>query len=292
MTAKGRDRVAAALADAGDRRGGDRAQIALATQSRQCHVCEAPLGDGESKKFQAHFFHMKCWHAVRCYRRIAAKEGRGRVDRCDDLMDTKPDAWRSLVAPLVKGDTNRSSAARRSIQRTIHEQEQYQRHEHISDKTVMNRRRFRKWSFDNDGCGSETADEEFDRQLGIQDGAWCDGEDKICVEESTKIRTIKGHGITNKDVFDLLAQAQPGARASSSAAPPHAQVRHDALAATTDETDATTTTAAPRRTPFARTPTTTAIAITTAATATATATTTTWTWAADRPLMTGPGHDP
>lgn len=44
--------------------------------------------------------------------------------------------------PLVKGDTNRFSAARSSVQRSVRKQKQYHLHEHSSDKTIMHRRNF------------------------------------------------------------------------------------------------------------------------------------------------------
>lgn len=98
----------------------------------------------------------------------------------------------------------------------------------------MNRRRFKKWAFDNDGYGSETADEEFDRMLSIQEGYWCEnGEDKVAVQEATKIRTISGQGIINKEITALREEQQePGPRASRSRGPfgggsPRSTRRHD-----------------------------------------------------------------
>lgn len=64
----------------------------------ECFLCLKPISEKNYKSLRGCKFHVLCWNATRCYRRMF----QGRECIADDRMVHTPDKWRKEVQPLVK----------------------------------------------------------------------------------------------------------------------------------------------------------------------------------------------
>lgn len=163
-----------------------------------CHLCEQPLPADDIKLCMGYDMHNKCKNAVRCHRRLLAKNPDA-LRRADEALVHDPESWRGEVLPLIKEDgRRRSSAARRVVRQSVKETSQVEESGDLEQALVLNKRRFKSYHKFWDGWTSGEASENFDDTLELQGRAYCtEDEDKVKVDDNLVITKFKGKRSAN-----------------------------------------------------------------------------------------------
>ena len=186
--------VACASADGGQQANG------------RCHLCLHDFEKGPARSLKSCGFHIECWNAVRCARRIAG-DARNNMD---ESMLKQPEVWRPQVLPLVRREGSSRDVAARSIARTAFEVSSYKKTERIVDHLVLTKKRFKSFRARWDDQSSEGASADFgdlhEEQAGKHDA---DGIRMVAVPENPRLRVVTGRAETHRSAIskDLPAAA-------------------------------------------------------------------------------------
>jgi hypothetical protein len=184
-------------------------------QQHSCHLCESGILPGAPcKTFKGFSLHIQCMNAVRCSRRLLAKDPNSLNDS-DKKMIQDPPAWRADVSPLIATSAKGRNAAARTVckQRTV-VKENYQDDAVLDDYLHLTKNRYKAYKCFWDRCGSETASEDFDAALTSQNAEFSkDGEDLVRVQDNMRDRSgrgVKSATIDHSDIPDPLPASAAG----------------------------------------------------------------------------------
>ena len=163
----------------------------------RCHLCLAELKSTDLiRELKGFRFHGEgCFPAVRCHRRLFDKN----LEECNRRMVQDPEAWREEVAPLNKRESSRDNAHKMMLKSQIQTSSTYTKKEERKQRSVMNKRHFKRHKEQWDNMGSVSASEEFDRIHEEQKGEFdSDGEECIAVKMHTLLMDISGTSKSNE----------------------------------------------------------------------------------------------
>lgn len=193
-----------------------------------CHLCLKAFGDEKPSRHNRREFHLRCFHAVRSYRRL------GDSRAADQLMISGIEEFRKRVLPLVvSADGSRCGHARQDAREQVVREEfsKYKKEERLHDYVFLPRRRFIAWRKLWDGYSSGEASDEFHKMLDEQSSAYedDDNEPRVKVKDNEKARTTTGRSTNKKTILiageSLAATPVAGRSDSSRASGSGAQVR-------------------------------------------------------------------
>ena len=154
-----------------------------------CFLCGEP-GDLKGG-LNGHLFDHQCHLAVRRHRRLLPDAESRLAD--DKLMASNPYAWRREVTEVDPGNGGRyASRGALASRRAKHAKETFKEEAHEGGVLLLSKRRYKSHVGFWDKVGSETASEDFDRQL---DDASTDNED---ADGQVRIRVAKVEEVTWK----------------------------------------------------------------------------------------------
>lgn len=167
------------------------------TVPEPCFLCE--IHEGELHRYKGRLFHILCKKACLCHtRQLSLLPEPGRVRQKDsEMMQNQPAQWREIVHPLLMSEVG----AVRSTELLQQHSDAVSRCSYVDNSTLKGRvlltkTRFCQWQKANEGCGSETASESFDRRLdeASTENACSEESDQpqVAVRENTRLQNRHG----------------------------------------------------------------------------------------------------